>query len=215
MFPLYDDNRSARVPWITRSLIVLNVLVFLYQLTLSSSASADVTGEFGFVPLALRTHPGQAVLTLFTSQFLHGGIAHLLGNMWFLWIFGDNVEDRFGHLGFLVLYLLWGVVAALSQALFGGDPTAPLIGASGAISGVLGAYLVTYPHARIRTFVPIFILFLLPWVPALIYLPYWFVIQIASLQLGEAGVAFAAHVGGFVAGALVAWLLPRRATLRF
>ncbi|AFZ67960.1 rhomboid family intramembrane serine protease [Deinococcus peraridilitoris] len=207
MFPLYDDNRSGRVPWVTRTLIVLNILIFGYEFTLSEGELNRFIVQFGFIPASLGENLAQAGFSTLTSQFLHGGVMHLLGNVWFLWIFGDNIEDRYGHLPFLGLYLLWGVAAALSQAFFGEDPTVPMIGASGAISGVLGAYLVTYPRARIRTFVPIFIIFLLPWVRALIFLPYWLIIQIFSSQSGDSGVAFLAHIGGFVAGAVVA-LLP-------
>lgn len=209
MFPLYDDNRTNRVPWVTRVLLVLNILVFIYQVNLSQPALEALVTQFGFVPARLGEDLPGAILTMFTSQFLHGGLLHLLGNMWFLFVFGDNIEDRFGHLPFLLFYLASGVVAALAQALFGGDPTVPMVGASGAISGVLGAYLVTYPHARIRTFLPIFIIFLLPWVPAIIYLPYWFVLQVLSLQGGASNVAVMAHIGGFVLGAVLCLILPR------
>ena len=204
MFPLYDENRATRSPWVTRVLIVLNVLVFGYEFMIDEAALETLIVSFGFIPSMLVDFPAWAAVTTVTSQFLHGGFWHLLGNVWYLWIFGDNVEDRFGHLPFLGLYLAWGVAAALSQALFGQDPDVPMVGASGAISGVLGAYLVLYPRARIRTFVLIFIIFLLPRVPALIYLPYWFGIQVLSLQGGDSGVAFIAHIGGFVAGAVAA-----------
>jgi len=210
VFPLYDDNRTGRVPWVTRLLIVLNVIVFLYELTLPEPALQALFERFGFVPAALQSDLPHAVLALFTSQFLHADFVHLLGNMWFLWVFGDNVEDRFGHVPYLALYLAWGAVGALAQAFFGGSPEVPLVGASGAISGILAGYVVTYPAARIRTFVPVFVIFLLPWVPALVYVPYWFFIQVASLQAsGESNVAFAAHIGGFLAGLVLSLLLPR------
>lgn len=210
MFPLYDDNRSSRVAWVTRTLIVLNVLVFLYQTSLSQPALESLISQYGFIPARLQADLPGAIVTMFSSQFLHGSLLHLAGNMWFLWVFGDNIEDRFGHFGFLLFYLGWGVVAALAQAFFGGDPGVPMVGASGAISGVLGAYLVTYPQARIRTFVPIFIIFLLPWVPAIIYLPYWFALQVFGLQAEASNVAVLAHIGGFVAGVILAFAVPRR-----
>ncbi|WP_027481130.1 rhomboid family intramembrane serine protease [Deinococcus pimensis] len=209
MFPLYDDNRTGRVPWVTRLLIVLNVLVFIYQSSLTQPQLDALVTNYGFVPARLSVDLPGAILAMFTSQFLHGSLWHLLGNMWFLFVFADNVEDRFGHLPFLLLYLAWGVVAALAQAFFGGDPSVPMVGASGAISGVLGAYLVTYPQARIRTFLPIFVIFLLPWVPAIVYLPYWFFLQVLSLQGGESNVAVMAHIGGFVVGVLLCLVIPR------
>lgn len=215
MFPLYDDNRSGTTPWITRLLIVLNVLVFAYELYLGTRGELEVfVNQYAFVPATLRSEPAHAAVTIFTSMFVHGGWLHILSNMWFLLIFGDNVEDRFGHFPFLLFYLGCGVIAALTQAFFG-DAATGMIGASGAISGVLGAYLVTYPAARIRTFVPIFIIFLLPWIPAVVFLPYWLVLQFASLRVGESGVAVLAHIGGFVGGAVLALALPRRKVARW
>nr|WP_281377037.1 rhomboid family intramembrane serine protease [Deinobacterium chartae] len=147
---------------------------------------------------------------MLTSMFLHSGWGHLLGNMWFLFIFGDNVEDRLGHFSFLVFYLVGGMIAALAQAFLGGDPSVPMIGASGAISAVLGAYLLFYPRARILTLLFIVIFFTLIRVPALFYLPYWALVQLLSSFSGQSNVAFVAHLGGFIGGLLIAVLWPKR-----
>ena len=186
----------------TIELIVINALVFLYQFTLGEGGN-DFVLYFGLVPAAFSW------VAVLTSMFLHGGLLHFGANMLYLWIFGDNVEDRMGHGRFLAFYVLCGVAAALAQTAMNPDSIIPMIGASGAIAGVMGAYLVLYPHSRIVTLVPIFFFIQLIEVPAIFFLGLWFVLQflsgvgsIASATGGEpaGGVAFWAHVAGFVAG---------------
>ena len=186
----------------TIALIVINALAFLYQFTLGDRGN-DFVLYFGLVPAAFSW------VAVLTSMFLHGGLLHFGANMLYLWIFGDNVEDRMGHGRFLAFYVLCGVAAALAQTAMNPDSIIPMIGASGAIAGVMGAYLVLYPHSRIVTLVPIFFFIQLIEVPAIFFLGLWFVLQfvsgvgsIASATGGEpaGGVAFWAHVAGFVAG---------------
>ena len=224
MIPLRDSIPRRTVPFVTRLLVVVNVAVFVLEL-LQGDLLDGFVNTFAFVPARLF-HPGlfpgwtigDSVVTIFTAMFLHGGVLHLAGNMLFLWIFGDNVEDAFGHVRFLVFYLACGVAATLLQALLAPASAIPNLGASGAIAGVLGAYFVLYPRARIVTIVPLFILFPLVEIPAGLYLLGWFLLQfwMGSSQLASSGrgladgggVAFWAHVGGFVAG--VAWVLVFR-----
>ena len=227
MIPLRDTIRTRTVPFVTRLLVVANVAAFVLELLQGENLDAFV-GTFAFVPLRFF-HPdlagstfSAAVVTIFTAMFLHGGLAHLLGNMLFLWIFGDNVEDALGHFRFLVFYLAAGLCATLLQAFLSPTSAIPNLGASGAIAGVLGAYLVYYPRARIVTIVPLFILFPVVEVPAVVYLLGWFALQfwMGSVQLthggraaaSQGGVAFWAHVGGFVVG--VAWALIFRPARR-
>ena len=215
------------MPFVTRLLVVANVAVFLLEVLQGESLDAFLQ-TFAFVPQRFF-HPGlygwtftDAVVTIFSAMFLHGGVMHLLGNMLFLWIFGDNVEDALGHMKFLVFYLTAGAGASLLQAFLSPSSTIPNLGASGAIAGVLGAYFVYYPRARIVTVVPLFILFPLVEIPAGLYLLGWFALQfwMGSAQLTRAGraaasqggVAFWAHVGGFVLG--VAWALVFRPSRR-
>jgi membrane associated rhomboid family serine protease len=170
---------------------------------------ADLLGGVPRVP-----HPVPVWWTVITSMFLHGGFLHLLGNMWYLWLFGDNVEDAMGRARFLVFYLLSGVAAALAQVLMGPGSRIPMVGASGAISGVLGGYILLYPHARILTLIPIFFIAQIVEVPALIMLGLWFLIQLmsglGSLGFEAGGVAWFAHVGGFLAGMGLVWIFRRR-----
>ena len=227
MIPLRDTIRTRTVPFVTRLLVAANVAVFLLELLQGENLDAFVE-TFAFVPLRFF-HPelagwtfSSAVVTIFTAMFLHGGLAHLLGNMLFLWIFGDNVEDALGHFRFLVFYLVAGLSATLLQAFLSPSSTIPNLGASGAIAGVLGAYFVYYPRARIVTIVPLFILFPVVELPAAVYLLGWFALQfwMGSVQLTRAGraaaahggVAFWAHVGGFALG--VAWALIVRPARR-
>ncbi len=223
--PLYDDNPRTRLPVATAGVIAACSVIFLWQLGLDESASEDASFSYGMVPAllfgyaelpdSLRAVPAWA--TLVTSMFLHGGVLHLLGNMLYLWIFGKGVEMALGPARFLVLYLFCGVAAALTQALT--DPTAevPMIGASGAIAGILGAYLVLHPRANVVVFVWIIIFVRLISLPAVLLLGIWFALQLLSalsMDPGEPGVAFWAHVGGFVAGlALVLVIRPRHVTL--
>ena len=203
MFPVSDVIPSRTTPFVTVGLIVLNALVFLYELQLPRAELQLFTFLSGVVPA--RFDP----LTLVTSMFVHGGWLHLLGNMLYLWIFGDNVEDRLGHFGFVIFYLACGTAAALGQMAVSLDSTVPMVGASGAIAGVMGAYLVLYPHSRVLTIV--FLLFFMDMVeiPAIFFLGIWFIKEVFSGvgSLGTAsmsgGVAFWAHVAGFATGALV------------
>jgi hypothetical protein len=224
MIPLRDANPSRGVPLVTLALIALNTLVFLYELTLPQARLQRLVFTFGLVPERLTTFAarpdisfGDATLPFLTSMFLHGDWLHLLGNMWFLWIFGDNVEDHLGHLRFLLFYLLCGLAASMAHLVFNWNSTIPTLGASGAIAGVLGAYLLLFPGARILTLVPVFFVWLME-LPAYVILIYWFVLQVlrgAATSLAETtaggGVAWWAHVGGFVAGlALVKIVASRR-----
>ncbi len=221
MFPITDTIRSRSVPLITWGIILLNTVVFLFELALPPQALAAFFQTWGFVPatLFMGEAPMHGVITIFTSMFLHGGWMHFISNMWTLYIFGDNVEDRMGPGRYLVFYLLSGVFAALVQGALQPWSTIPLIGASGAISGVLGAYFLFYPRAGVLTWVPLFFFYgYTVEIPAVIYLGLWFLSQFYSglfslalprgAQLG--GVAWWAHIGGFVFGLLMArWFAPK------
>jgi membrane associated rhomboid family serine protease len=211
MIPLRDTQRSSSAPVITILLIAVNFAVFFYELSLDSFSRNHLMMTYGIVPDRLHAS------SLITSMFLHGGWFHVIGNMWFLWIFGDNIEDTLGHGKYLLFYLLCGLVAALSHVLLNPDSRIPTIGASGAIAGVMGAYLVKFPHARILTLIPIFIFITTYELPATLVLVYWFILQLFSgvgsmaySQVSEGGVAWFAHVGGFVAGAVLIKLFPTR-----
>jgi membrane associated rhomboid family serine protease len=221
ILPLYDDNPRSTIPVVTYSLIAACALVFLWQQSLGPRAQSDIAFAYGMVPAVLFGSgelPPQLQLvppwaTLFTSMFLHGGWLHLLGNMLYLWLFGRGVESALGAPRYLVFYLLCGVAAALTQALT--DPAAevPMIGASGAIAGTLGAYLVLHPRGNVVVFVWIFIFVRLIAVPAVIVLGLWFLMQLLSAlsaEAGEPGVAFWAHVGGFVLGMALVPVFRRR-----
>jgi len=218
MIPLKDDNKSRTFPYVTIALLAANIAAFLYELSLPPSAQELLIYRMGLVPADLteRLRPGgdfPVPLSLFTSMFLHGGLLHLAGNMLYLWIFGNNVEDEAGHLGFLVFYLLCGVAAAGTQIVAAPASHVPMIGASGAIAGVLGAYMLLFPHARVLTLVPIIFYLRLMYLPAVVVLGLWFVYQVL-LSAGTSGapgggVAFFAHIGGFVAGMLLIWLFRR------
>ena len=214
MIPLRDVIPSRTTPVVTIAIIAINTLVFLYQLTLGPEVNAFVI-EYGLVPAQF------SLLTLVTSMFLHGGLLHFGGNMLYLWIFGDNVEDRMGHGRFVVFYLLCGAAAALAQTYMQPSSFVPMVGASGAIAGVMGGYFVLYPRSRIVTLVPIFVFIQLIELPAIFFLGVWFLMQfvsgvgsIAAATGGEpaGGIAFWAHVAGFVAGvvAVLAFRKPER-----
>jgi len=214
LIPLKDDNPRVLTPFFNYGLILCNGLIFFYQL---SRPEPDVfVHAYGAIPVDIMQ--GQQLSTLFTAMFLHGGWMHLLGNMLYLWIFGDNIEGLMGHPRYLVFYLLCGIAAMLSHILMMPDSTDPMIGASGAISGVLGAYLVKFPRARILILVPIFICLTTFRIPALFVLGFWFVTQITS-SLGVfsadigSNVAWFAHIGGFVAGVLLIKFFERRQNL--
>jgi len=215
MIPLRDVNPAYSTPVVTRTLIVLNLLLFLYELTLGTELRGFVYA-WGLIPARLGLALGGAepvarpALTLLSSMFLHGGWAHLIGNLWYLWIFGDNVEDLLGPAGFLVFYLAAGVAAGLFQVLLHPGSPLPTIGASGAIAGVLGAYLVSFPRARVITLVPLFPFFQVIPMPAVLVLGLWFVFQFLSGVLfpdSGGGVAWWAHIGGFAFGFVAMRLL--------
>jgi membrane associated rhomboid family serine protease len=203
MFPLRDVIPTRTWPVVTVGLIALNAAIFVYQQTLGDLALERFVREWGLVPAVFAWD------RVVTSMFLHGGWAHIGGNMLYLWIFGDNVEDRLGHGRYLVFYLLCGAAAALAQTAFHPRSAIPMIGASGAISGVLGAYLLLFPHSRVLTLVPILIFIQLIEVPAILLLGLWFLMQLLSglgslaTQADMGGIAFWAHVAGFVAGVVL------------
>ena len=219
-----NDNIRRETFWIsTLALIAANVLVFLWELSLGAHIN-QLVNLLGIVPARYTTARGLATMTpegflvpIFTSMFLHGGWLHLLGNMLFLYVFGRSVEDRFGHFKFLVMYFLSGFAGALLHIYLNAGSRLPSIGASGAIAGILGAYFVTFPRARITTLIPLFFFFWTFHIPALLILGYWFVIQFFTgyqmLEIQSAtagGVAWWAHVGGFAMGLLLALVLPAR-----
>jgi membrane associated rhomboid family serine protease len=217
MIPIRDENPTTITPIVTVTLLVVNVAAFVYQLSLGAEGEAFVA-VFGAVPLALfggeTFSPIPPFLTVVTAMFLHGGVMHLGGNMLYLWIFGNNIEDSMGHGRFLVFYVLCGVAAAYAHAVTAPESTVPMIGASGAISGVLGAYLLLFPHARVLTWIPLGLLSRLEYIPAGWVLGFWIVLQFlnGTLSLGRSGggVAWFAHVGGFVAGLALVYLFIRR-----
>jgi membrane associated rhomboid family serine protease len=216
LIPLRDENPSASVPVVTRALIGVNLAVFVYELLLGPYLGGFLY-EWGFIPikLTLAVRYGDlpllpAVAPVLTSMFLHGGWSHLIGNMWYLWIFGDNVEDVIGHAGFLVFYLGCGVAATLLHYLTVPVAAIPIVGASGAIAAVLGAYILRFPRARVRTLLPIFPFFQVVPLPAFLVLGLWFLFQFVlgfGSPSGGGGIAFWAHIGGFVVGLAVMWLL--------
>lgn len=224
MIPLRDRNPSETIPIVNISLILVNVIVFFFELQIGGF---DLGGRdlqrffylYGFVPEQFER--ASSVYSIFTSMFLHGSWMHIVGNMLYLWIFGDNVENLLGHARYLVFYLISGVAAGLTHVFFAvnfspASLSVPMIGASGAISGVLGAYIMRYPRARVLVLIPIFYFITLREIPAVLVLGIWFVLQlfsgVGSLGVQEGGgVAFWAHVGGFVAGAVLIHLFaPRR-----
>jgi membrane associated rhomboid family serine protease len=221
MLPLRDDAPRSTTPYVTYFLIALNVLIFLYQWSLPPRPEARFEASFGFIPyrvdawLAGATPAVAAFLPAFTSMFLHAGWLHLIGNMWFLFIFGDNVEDRLGHFRYLISYLVCGLAASFTHYAFNMHSRIPTVGASGAIAGVLGAYFLLFPTARVLTWVFVFVVQL----PAWLVLGWWFVLQFLSgaatsiTYSGQANpVAVWAHVGGFICGMLLVKILPARKT---
>jgi hypothetical protein len=222
LIPLRDTARSRTVPYVNYLLIAICGLVFLLELSLGDGLD-DFVSLFGVIPAHVTStilggsFSAWAVLPLFTSMFLHGGWMHLIGNMLYLYVFGDNIEDKLGHGAYFVFYTLSGVGAGLTQVLFHQDSMVPLIGASGAIAGVLGAYFILFPHARILTLIPLFVFFPMVEVSAFFFLGFWFVMQFiqGSVSYGSdaaGGVAWWAHAGGFAVGAVLLpfFLLLRR-----
>lgn len=224
MIPYRDDNPTQTFPFVTIGLIVINCLIFLWEFV-SPMEEARIAYLYGAIPNSLisleTTQPIHPAFTVFTSMFLHGGFLHLAGNMLYLWIFGNNIEDSLGHFKFLLFYLFSGVVAAYGHALTDPQSTIPMIGASGAVSGILGAYLLLFPHARVHTLIFFGFFVQVVRIPALIVLGFWIVLQLLNGILGagvlqQGGVAWFAHVGGFLAGILTIKLWrPRRKRARF
>jgi len=211
MIPLRDVIPSRTTPYITVTIIFLNAVAWFFELSLPGDVLPIFLQAYGVVPARLHA------LTLVTSMFLHGSWMHVIGNMWYLWIFGDNVEDRVGHGRFIVFYLLCGIAAALGQILIDPESTLPTIGASGAIAGVMGGYLVLYPRSRVLTLIPLVIFWEVIEVPATLLLGFWFLLQLFSAgaiavtsSTGGGGVAFMAHVAGFLCGAGGIFLFRQR-----
>ncbi len=220
MIPLKNLNPRRSFPAVTVLLIVVNFIVFFFQLSLDPHAAQQFVMHYGAVPrtmqLALQGQHGltpiDAVIPLFTSMFLHGGWLHIIGNMWFLWIFGGDVEDRLGHIWYFFFYLICGLGSGVAQAAFSWGTRIPAIGASGAISGVLGAYILFFPASQILTLVPLFIFWFTARIPAYVFIGLWFLVQFISGvgSLGATnvqdagGVAWWAHVGGFLLGMILA-----------
>jgi membrane associated rhomboid family serine protease len=224
MIPIRDINPSRSFPIINITIIVISSIIWLYEWKLSTVRILTFEGyvnkldlfiqQYGLIPSMILERP----YTLLTHMFLHGGWFHVIGNMWFLWVFGDNVEDRLGKLKYIYFYLLTGLAAALTQtiiSLFVGGGNVPMVGASGAVSGVLGAYMRLYPHARVLSLVPVFFFLTFVEIPALVFIGLWFLIQLLNGILtlpvaGLGGVAWWAHIGGFVAGyLLIGRMIPR------
>jgi membrane associated rhomboid family serine protease len=222
MIPLRDAVPSQSFPAVTVLLITLNVLAFLYELSLGKALDVFIM-QYGAVPLRFvlagqmeEVSTFERFLPIFTSMFLHGGWLHLGGNMLYLWIFGDNVEDRLGPFRFLVFYLACGLAAALTQIYINPTSKIPMVGASGAVAGVLGAYLVLFPHARVLALIPIVFFFQIVELPALLFLGFWFLMQflngaisITATNYATGGVAWWAHIGGFASGVVLGYLFPK------
>lgn len=225
MFPIDDQNPTRRTPFVTYALIAINIVVFIHELSLAKPqleqffqlyalVPKELTGSFQGIPI---NQPVSEPLTLVSSQFLHGGFLHLAGNMLFLWIFGNNIEDQLGHIKYLIFYITCGVLAALAQWFFSMQSGVPSLGASGAIAGVMGAYIIRFPNAQIRTLVFLGPFIIFPNIPAMFFLGIWFIQQalygVASLNvptnigMESGGIAYWAHAGGFVFGAILGPLL--------
>jgi membrane associated rhomboid family serine protease len=221
MIPLRDENPTTLFPWVTILLIAANGAAFMAEMSMGPRLESFLN-TFGAVPARLLSDGAPlaaaggppAVVTVVTSMFLHGGLLHIGGNMLYLWIFGNNIEDALGHGRFILFYLISGVVAVFSHAVVDPASTAPMIGASGAVSGILGAYLVLFPRARVLTLVPVFFFIQLVRVPAVYVLGFWIIIQMLngflSVNATGGGIAWFAHIGGFLAGAVLIRLLVRR-----
>ena len=219
MIPLYDTIRSRQFPFINWVLILSNAAIFWYELQLGESALQNFIFTWGLIPAELSANPSGEWRTIFSSMFLHGGWFHILSNMWVLYIFGDNIEDRVGSLRYLVFYLMSGIAAAFLQIFVMQGSSIPMIGASGAIAGVLGAYLISYPGARIASLVPILFIFTIVDIPAVLFLIFWFISQLYSglfAMQGSAGsgIAWWAHIGGFIFGLIMVSFFRKRTVYR-
>lgn len=220
MIPIRDTIRSRRFPWVNTAIIVANILIFLYEVSLGRQAAlAQLAQVYGFVPAAQLHQLQEAPLSIdtwtpaVTAMFLHGGWFHLFGNMLYLWVFGDNVEDTLGRAKYLLFYLLAGIAGNMAHMFMNPTSTIPTIGASGAIAGVLGAYFVTFPGSRILSLVPIFVFITFMELPAVLFLFLWFAMQVlnglASVGIPGNTVAWWAHIGGFVAGMVLVKMLRK------
>jgi membrane associated rhomboid family serine protease len=218
MLPLRDSNRSHNTPIVTWVIIAANILVFLYELTLSQNDLQLFTQSFALIPARFETEPLYFAITLFSSMFMHAGWFHLLSNMWILFIFGDNIEDRMGPVQFLIFYVISGLAAGLLQVIVSPGSQIPIVGASGAIAGVLGGYIFLYPNAKVDTLVTLGYFIRVIEVSAVFFLGIWFVTQlfsgIASIGATGGGVAWWAHIGGFLMGFAICALLVRRGPSR-
>ncbi|MFI5070227.1 MAG: rhomboid family intramembrane serine protease [Terriglobales bacterium] len=229
MIPLRDDQPRFSTPYINYFLVALNTIVFLFELSVGAQSRGALNSliyEFGIVPdhfTAALTGPQHfqlagVFLSILTSMFLHGSWLHIIGNMWVLWIFGDNIEDYLGHFSYLLFYLICGFTAAITHIAMNPGSDIPTVGASGAIAGIMGGYFLLFPKARVLTLVPLIVFFTFWWLPAWIVLGYWFLLQflsgtatsIAYSSSSGGGVAFWAHVGGFVTGLILIKIMPRR-----
>jgi membrane associated rhomboid family serine protease len=210
MFPIHDDTERVHGrPYLNYTLIAINVAVFIWEAIVTNfftdqRAVAELFYTYGTVPDALFANWPASGFSIVTSMFMHAGVAHILGNMVFLWVFGDNIEDKLGRVKYILVYLGWGAVAAFAHSFYAmstGDSSIPAVGASGAISGILGAYLVMFPRAKVFTAVAVFFIYMVR-IPVLAYIPFWFIMQVIFVLIGAtSGVAYLAHIGGFVAGA--------------
>lgn len=229
MIPFRDNIPSRRYSFVTAGLILANAVTFLYELSLSPEDLRALIDTSGVTPTRLSMtgqgpveNVGVFVASSLSGMFLHGGWFHLIGNMWYLWIFGDNVEDRIGHLRFLIFYLLCGALASLSHILFNLGSSVPSVGASGAVAGVLGAYLISYPFARVLTLVPLFLIWPVVELPAVLVLGFWFLVQLlngtASVAVASetaGGIAWWAHIRGFLAGIVLIMMLAKAPERRY
>ena len=229
MIPFRDNIPSRRYPFVTVGLILANTLAFFYELSLSPQDLKALIDTSGVTPahLSLAGQSPVGNLGIFFSSslsgmFLHGGWFHLIGNMWYLWIFGDNVEDCVGHLRFLIFYLLCGALASLAHIVFNLGSSIPSVGASGAVAGVLGAYLISYPFARVLTLIPLFLIWPVVELPAVLVLGFWFLVQLlngtASVAVASetaGGIAWWAHIGGFLSGVVLILMLAKAPERRY
>jgi membrane associated rhomboid family serine protease len=214
MIPLRDENPTHITPVITYLLILVNIAVFVFQMMLGANNDAFIY-QFALIPAEVTSRVSlEPIFDIFTSMFMHAGLAHIGGNMLYLWIFGDNVEDRLGSFKYIIFYIIGGVVASLTHIYTNPGSQIPTVGASGAIAAVLGAYLVLYPSQKVLTLIPLGFWLRLTMLPASVVLGLWFVLQffqgVASLGMPDVGgVAFWAHIGGFVSGVVLGWLLKK------
>lgn len=218
MFPLYDTVRSHKFPLVNLLLVGLNAVAFYWELQMGSAELQDFIFANGLIPAQLLADPSQEWISIFSSMFLHGSWFHIISNMWVLLIFGDNVEARMGGFRYLLFYLLSGIAAGLLQSYVLPTSTVPMVGASGAVAGVLGAYLILFPRSRVASLVPILFIFTLVEIPAFVFLLFWFFSQLYSGLLpveggGASGIAWWAHIGGFLFGVvMVSFFVTRRRT---